>query len=152
MKTKIAVLTFLVLVSVIFLLIPYKFYDSHFLGFTPNCSSTIAEEFSGLFDGNWLRAVAFVFVFFPIVLTLEILFSKDLSSKKWKIILVVQGLAGVLATYAIYWIMTFPLFETNIKLTPICYLSLIWVGIFSFSSILFAIPKINVWIMKNKTI
>ena len=150
MKIRITILVFLALVSGIFFLVPYKFYDSVFLnGTTPNCSSTIAEEFSGLFVGDLLGAVVFLFVFFPVILASEILFSKNLSSRKWKNILVVQGGSGVLATYGMFWIMTFYFLEHNIRLTPIFYLSLIWIGIFSIFSILLCIRKINVWIIRK---
>jgi hypothetical protein len=68
---------------------------------------------------------------------------RNLSPKKWRIIFTLQGIAGILATYAMYWLMTFYLFETDVRLTPVFYISLLFMIISSICSILLSIGKIN---------
>jgi fluoride ion exporter CrcB/FEX len=148
MKTKILILALLVLVTVVFLFAPYKLYTSAWPVITPNCSSSIAKEFPYVFDWDWMY-VSFVFIFLPILLAIEIFFSKNLSSKKWKVIFVIQGIAGILTTYGMYFLMTFYLIESDVRLTPIFYISLLFVLASGVGSILMGVGKINNLVMRT---
>lgn len=139
MKIKTVILVALALITVVFLFTPYKFYTAVLFWITPNCSSNIAENFSYFFDGGFI----FAFIFLPIVLALEILFSKNLSSRKWRTIFAFQGIVGILATCGMYFLMEFDLFESDVRLTPIFYISLLFVLTSSIGSVLMSIGRIN---------
>ncbi len=152
MKT---ILTLLMLGLILVLIFtPYKYYDSVpiFGGeIIRDCFSTIAEEIENICAISWINMV-FIFITFPLVLLLEILLLRSISSKKWKYILIVQGIIGIVATAYMWFLMTFSLFQSNVRLTFVFYFSVLLVGGSSVSSILFGMSKFKSWIQKIKTI
>jgi hypothetical protein len=60
-------------------------------------------------------------------------------------------MAGILATYIMFWSMVFSILESNVRLTPIFYMSLLFVTASSLGSILMSVGKINNSVIRKIT-
>ncbi len=149
MRRKLTMLLILSVITFLLCFFPYKHYISISFGPPIPASSTIAEEMLGLSGVYWKACLPYLVIFLPIIVSAEILFANGVSLKKGRIIFSLQGIVGLLATYEMYRDMTFNFFERDIKLTPIFYLSLIWVCSFSLACILIGVPGINNYLTKK---
>ena len=139
MKKSIIVLISIAIVAVL-IFPPYKIYTSIFFAATPDVKATIFGEITDIFsDGRWLH-LPFLFILFPSVLILQIR-NSGLTSRKKKIF-IAEGITALLATYAMYYMMTWYFLESDIVLTFVFYLSLLWVLLGATASIFLAREKI----------
>jgi len=139
MKKIILVLVSIAIVAVL-IFSPYKIYTSIFFEATPNVKATIFEKIIVIFsDGMWLN-LPFLFILFPSVLILQIRYS-DLTSRKKKIF-IAEGITTLLATYVMYYMMTWYFLQSDIVLTWVFYMSLLWVFIGAVTSIFLAREKV----------
>jgi len=136
---KKTVLIFLSLViSGLIIILPYKASVALLFGATYHAA--IYEEIASIFKlGLWTK-VSFLFVLLPLLLLIQIR-QPTLRVYK-KVLFFLEGIMALLAALVMYVSMSFNLFDVDVILTPIFYLSLSWVILGALTAILLTKKKI----------
>ena len=152
MKTRIAIIFVTAVIAILIFFLPYKETWSNW-AFVFGISERTSLGYTSLKDdfnrhGSPERFI-YLIVFFPVLLTSEILLADRISSMGWRIVFIFQGLlglfilssAGVLMFLWDWWF-----FERKAGY----YIFLIWVSAYCILSILSGMPKLNKLVLRLK--
>lgn len=152
MKIKIAIIFVTAVISFLVWHLPYKETWSN-RAFVFGQSEKTSLGYTSLKDdfhhtGSPERFI-FLIVFFPVLLTSEILLADRMLSTNWRLVFVFQGLLGLFILFwaaVLMFLWDWFLFEPKAGY----HIFLAWVMAYCILSILSGLPKLNKWILRAK--